>query len=98
VANASQRCIASGVNSACGWLPPMMNIRRCSLPGSSYVTFMKRRATPTGNEITSYGSRSTCSIASPSFHSQRQRPVSAMNVSLVSWLCMSGPLPGFALQ
>src|SRR6267143_1072553 len=35
LANCSQRCIASGVNSACGWLPPMMNIRRCSLPGSS---------------------------------------------------------------
>src|SRR5436190_126194 len=33
--NCSQRCIASGVNSACGWLPPMMNISRCSLPGSS---------------------------------------------------------------
>jgi len=31
----------------------MMNIRRCSFPGSSYVTFMKRRATPTGKEITS---------------------------------------------
>ena len=30
VANASQRCIAAGVNSACGWLPPMMNISRCS--------------------------------------------------------------------
>jgi len=41
------------VNSARGWLPPMMNISRCSLRGSSYVTFMKRRATPTGNEITS---------------------------------------------
>jgi len=37
-------------------------------------------------------------IASPSFHSQRQRPVIGMNVSLVSWLCISGPLPGFALQ
>ena len=35
LANASQRCIAAGVNSACGWLPPMMNISRCSLPGSS---------------------------------------------------------------
>jgi hypothetical protein len=31
----------------------MMNIRRCSFPGWSKVTFMKRRATPTGNEITS---------------------------------------------
>src|SRR5213595_2103217 len=29
-AYSSQRCIAAGVNSACGWLPPMMNIRRCS--------------------------------------------------------------------
>ncbi|OAI52589.1 hypothetical protein AYO46_05350 [Betaproteobacteria bacterium SCGC AG-212-J23] len=62
------------------------------------MTFMKRRATPTGKEMTSYGSRSTYSIASPSFHSQRQRPVIAINVSLVSWLCISGPLPGFALQ
>ena len=35
LANASQRCIAAGVNSACGWLPPMMNISRCSLFGSS---------------------------------------------------------------
>jgi hypothetical protein len=59
---------------------------------------MKRRATPVGNEITSSGSRSTYSISSPSFHSQRQRPVIAMNVSFVSWLCISGPLPGFALQ
>jgi hypothetical protein len=59
---------------------------------------MKRRATPTGNEITSSGARSTYSIASPSFHSQRQRPLMAMKVSFVSWLCMSGPLPGFALQ
>jgi len=41
------------VNSACGWLPPMMNISRCSRFGSSNVTFMNRRATPTGNEITS---------------------------------------------
>jgi hypothetical protein len=86
------------VNSACGWLPPMMNISTCSLPGSWYVTFMKRRATPTGNEITSSGSRSTYSIASPSFHSQRHLPVMAMKVSLVSWLCISGPLPGLALQ
>jgi len=37
-------------------------------------------------------------MASPSFHSQRHFPVSAMKVSFVSWLCMSGPLPGFALQ
>jgi hypothetical protein len=59
---------------------------------------MKRRATPTGNEMTSSGARSTRSFAAPSFHSQRQRPVIAMNVSFVSWLCMSGPLPGFALQ
>ncbi|OGA10904.1 MAG: hypothetical protein A3D95_09775 [Betaproteobacteria bacterium RIFCSPHIGHO2_12_FULL_69_13] len=59
---------------------------------------MKRRATPTGNEITSSGARSTCSLAPPSFHSQRQRPVIAMKVSLLSWLCMSGPRPGFALQ
>jgi len=86
------------VNSARGWLPPMMNIRRCSFFGSPQVTFMKRRATPTGNEITSYGLRSTCCFRFPSFHSQRQRPVIAMKVSLVSWLCMSGPLPGFALQ
>jgi hypothetical protein len=76
----------------------MMNMSTCSLPGSSQVTFMKRRATPTGKEITSSGPRSTCSVASPSFHSQRQRPVMAMKVSLVSWLCISGPLPGFALQ
>jgi hypothetical protein len=76
----------------------MTNISRCSLLGSSNVTFMKRRATPTGNEITSYGSRSTYSLCAPSFHSARQRPVSAMNVSLVSWLCISGPRPGFALQ
>ena len=96
--NSSQRCIASGVNSACGWSPPMMNMRMCSRPGSSQVTFMKRRATPTGSEITSSGPRSTCSLAAPSFHSQRQRPVMGMNVSLVSWLCISGPLPGFALQ
>jgi hypothetical protein len=41
------------VNSACGWLPPMMNMSRCSLPGSPQVTFMNRRATPVGNEITS---------------------------------------------
>jgi len=59
---------------------------------------MKRRATPVGKEMTSSGPRSTCSFASPSFHSQRQRPVMAMKVSLVSWLCISGPLPGFALQ
>jgi len=98
VENAPQRRIAAGVNSACGWLPPMMNMRRCSFPGSSQVTFMKRRATPTGKEITSWGPRSTYSIASPSFHSQRQRPVRAMKVSFVSWLCISGPLPGFALQ
>jgi len=39
-----------------------------------------------------------CCFAFPSFHSQRQRPVIAMNVSFVSWLCISGPLPGFALQ
>jgi hypothetical protein len=37
-------------------------------------------------------------MASPSFHSQRHFPVIAMKVSLVSWLCISGPLPGFALQ
>jgi len=86
------------VNSAFGSLPPMMNISRCSLPGSSQVTFMKRRATPTGNEITSKGARSTACFAEPSFHSQRQRPVMAMKVSLVSWLCISGPLPGLALQ
>ena len=60
--------------------------------------FMNRRATPTGNEMTSYGSRSTACLASPSFHSHRQRPVMAMKVSLVSWLCMSGPLPGLARQ
>jgi hypothetical protein len=59
---------------------------------------MKRRATPVGNEITSQGLRSTCSMASPSFHSQRHFPVIGMKVSLVSWLCISGPLPGFALQ
>jgi hypothetical protein len=59
---------------------------------------MKRRATPTGNEITSYGLRSTYCFASPSFHSQRHLPVMAMKVSLVSWLCISGPLPGLALQ
>ena len=59
---------------------------------------MKRRATPVGKLITSYGPRSTCCFALPSFHSQRQRPVMAMKVSLVSWLCISGPLPGFALQ
>jgi hypothetical protein len=59
---------------------------------------MKRRATPGGKEITSYGLRSTYSIASPSFHSQRQRPVIGMKVSFVSWLCISGPRPGFALQ
>jgi len=59
---------------------------------------MKRRATPTGKEITSYGPRSTFSLRVPSFHSQRQRPVIGTKVSLVSWLCMSGPLPGFALQ
>jgi len=41
------------VNSACGWLPPMMNISRCSRFGSFQVTFMKRRATPTGQEMTS---------------------------------------------
>ena len=34
-AYSSQRCMAAGVNSACGWSPPMMNIKRCSLPGSS---------------------------------------------------------------
>ena len=59
---------------------------------------MKRRATPTGKEMTSSGLRSTYSIALPSFHSQRHLPVIAMKVSLVSWLCISGPLPGFALQ
>jgi len=59
---------------------------------------MNRRATPVGKEMTSYGSRSTDCIASPSFHSQRHLPVIAMKVSLVSWLCMSGPLPGLALQ
>jgi hypothetical protein len=31
----------------------MMNISRCSRSGSSYVTFMNRRATPVGKEITS---------------------------------------------
>jgi len=31
----------------------MMNIRRCSRFGSSWVTFMKRRATPVGKEMTS---------------------------------------------
>jgi hypothetical protein len=59
---------------------------------------MNRRATPVGNEITSSGFRSMDSIAAPSFHSQRHLPVMAMKVSFVSWLCMSGPLPGFALQ
>jgi hypothetical protein len=59
---------------------------------------MKRRATPTGKEITSSGPRSTRWRDLPSFHSQRQRPVMAMKVSLVSWLCISGPLPGLALQ
>ncbi len=59
---------------------------------------MKRRATPTGKEITSSGPRSTCCFALPSFHSQRHLPVMAMKVSFVSWLCISGPLPGFALQ
>jgi hypothetical protein len=76
----------------------MMNMSRCSRFGSLQVTFMKRRATPTGNEMTSYGPRSTCCFAGPSFHSQRQRPVIGMKVSLVSWLCISGPRPGFALQ
>jgi hypothetical protein len=59
---------------------------------------MKRRATPVGKEMTSSGARSTDCLAAPSFHSQRQRPVMGMKVSLVSWLCISGPLPGFALQ
>jgi hypothetical protein len=59
---------------------------------------MKRRATPGGKEITSYGARSMCSLASPSFHSQRHFPLIGIKVSLVSWLCMSGPLPGRALQ
>ena len=86
------------MNSARGWLPPMMNIRTCSRPGSLQVTFMKRRATPVGKETTSSGPRSTACFFAPSFHSQRQRPVIGMKVSLVSWLCISGPLPGFALQ
>jgi hypothetical protein len=86
------------VNSARGWLPPITNMSRCSFLGSRQVTFMKRRATPGGNEITSYGPRSACSFRRPSFHSQRQRPVIGMKVSFVSWLCISGPLPGFALQ
>ena len=33
--NSSQRRMAAGVNSASGWLPPMMNISRCSFFGSS---------------------------------------------------------------
>ncbi len=87
--------IDSLVNSARGPSPPMTNIRIDCLFFGPLVTFSKRRDTPGGNEITSSGFRSTCSI-SPLVFSQlaRQVPVMAMKVSLVSWLCSIGPLPG----
>ena len=60
---------------------------------------MKRREAPGGNEITSSGLRSTCSRLPFSFcQLARQVPVMAMKVSLVSWLCSIGPLPGSARQ
>ncbi len=87
------------VNSELGALPPITNISVEYLLFGPRVTFMKRRIAPAGNEITSSGFRSTCS-SSPFLFSQsaRQVPVIAMKVSLVSWLCSIGPLPGRARQ
>src|SRR6267143_2067531 len=87
------------VNSELGAFPPITNIRVEYLFFGPRVTFMKRRIAPGGNEIRSSGFRSTCSSL-PRWFSQRARqvPVIAMKVSLVSWLCSIGPLPGRARQ
>jgi len=87
------------VNSARGASPPMTNIRIECLRFDPGVTFMKRRATPGGNEIRSSGLRSTCCTwPRLSYQLARQLPVMAMNVSLVSWLWNIGPWPGSARQ
>ena len=77
----------------------MTNIRIEYLRLLPRVTFMKRRDTPGGNEITSRGFKSTCSMRPFSFSQlARQVPVMAMKVSLVSWLWNIGPRPGKARQ
>src|SRR5467141_2109607 len=91
--------IDSLVNSALGASPPITNIRIEGLFFGPLVTFMKRREAPGGNEIRSSGFRSTCSSLPRSFSQlARQVPVMAIKVSLVSWLCSIGPLPGSARQ
>src|SRR5882762_8782360 len=91
--------IDSLVNSALGASPPITNIRIEGLFFEPLVTFMKRREAPGGNEIRSSGFRSTCSSLPRSFSQlARQVPVMAIKVSLVSWLCSIGPLPGSARQ
>src|SRR5882762_6680920 len=96
---ASILLIDSLVNSALGASPPITNIRIEGLFFGPLVTFMKRREAPGGNEIRSSGFRSTCSSLPRSFSQlARQVPVMAMKVSLVSWLCSMGPLPGSARQ
>ena len=82
-----------------GALPPMTNIRIEWRFLGPLLTFMQRREAPGGKEITSSGFRSTCSSRPFSFcQLARQVPVMAMKVSLVSWLCSIGPLPGRARQ
>src|SRR5215471_19344029 len=94
-----RRSIAWSVNSARGPSPPITNIRIDSWFGSPLVTFSKRRIRPGGKDTTSSGPRSTYSTSPFSFSQlARQVPVIGIKVSLVSWLCISGPWPGFALQ
>jgi hypothetical protein len=68
-------------------------------PDGPDVTFSKRRIAPGGKEMTSSGLRSTDSTSPFSFSQlQRHLPVMGIKVSLVSWLCIIGPLPGLARQ
>src|SRR5207249_7651898 len=71
---ASSSRLVSVVNSACGALPPITNISIECLFLGPLLIFMNRRETPGGNEITSSGPRSTCSIL-PLSLSQLQRHV-----------------------
>ena len=87
------------MNSARGALPPMTNMRIACRRFEPGVTFMKRRATPGGNEMRSSGFKSTCCTwPRLSYQLARQVPVMAMKVSFVSWLWNIGPCPGSARQ
>ena len=82
-----------------GAIRRFMNVTRGPKNKYSTLMFMKRRMAPGGKDMRSSGFRFTCSSLPRSFSQiARQVPVIAIKVSLVSWLCSIGPLPGRARQ